>query len=800
MDRDDTSDNFRILFLTDFECFLNHSTSLPNPRTSHLVVLAMCDLDDDVRMAQEAVDSTSETDPDRAEVLNDLGRALQSRYNQTHYIEDINHAVQAYDDCIKCLRRGCPVIERAEYMNDLATALIDLFDITSSIETIDRAIGTFEESVALAVEANDPERYIYFHSLGNALEERIQITNQLTDLNRAITVYEIACNLSPGDAIDKPLYHNNLGGALVDRFEKEGTKRDLDDAVAAYEEALNFAGEGIPKRSLYLDNLAYALHSRSEAINSNDDLDRALQVFEEAVSLVQNDRDCARFSGNFANALQLLFRRTGEIEALNRAISLYDDTIRVSSTDDISMHRNNLGNALQRRYAWSGSLDDLERAIGEYEAALEASSASSNPARLLTDFGMAKRRIFQHYDSDGNIRYLDEAINLFTSALEHTPPGHGDRSMCLSNLGNAMLDRFELTHSLEYLGQATELHRNALDCMPDLEGNPDRGRFTHNLALVLSQRFSQTGSIELLDEAIALYQVAIRCTPASQPEHAVYLISLGEALKIRYDHSIPSNPEDLKDSTAAFQRACDTRAASPTTRIVAVLCLVQQLEEGSYDIANRALQIAIELLPSTASYNLRRIDQQYNLTVYSGLASAAAAVALAAGEDPAKAACLLEGGRGVILGHLLDLRNDIINLRSDLAEKYRSLTSILDPQFPASDPLSFTPAELMDMRHQAAIQFERLKEEIRREPGFEDFAMPITPRDLMDQSHSGPIVLINVNQSRSDALLITSHSISCEPLPNLTIEIVQSRVEIFRKGLEMATQGHRRGKCISVFN
>lgn len=758
----------------------------------------MDSLDDEVRIAQEIVDSTSESDPDYAELLNDLGRALQSRFDHTHSIDDINHAVQIFNDTVKCLPLDCPAITRAEYLNDLATALKDLFDVTSSIETLDRAIAAFEKSTNLAVEADDSERYIYLHGLGNALEDRVELTNQITDLNKAITVYEMACRSSPRDAIDKPLYHNNLGGALVDRFERTGTMQDIHDAVTAYEEALTFAGGDSPKRPRYLNNLGYALHSRSEATNSNHDLELALQKFEEALNLVGNDHDRANFSGNFANALQLLFRRTGDIKPLNRAISLYNDAIQAAFAEDTNygMYRNNLGNALQRRYAWSGSLDDLERAIDEYNAVFEGPFDSSNVAKFLTDFGMAKRRMFLHEDSNQNIKQLDEAIELLSAALEHAPSSNNDRSMCLFNLGNVMVDRFEVTHAPEDLNRASELQREALSCRRDFEGDPDRGRFTHNLALVLSEQFSITLSAEALNEAISLYQEAIRCTPTSQPEHAVYLISLGQALKVRYDHTVPANREDLKESTASFQRACDSSLASPTARIVAALCILKQMEEGSYDIANHALQIAIELLPSIASYNLRRIDQQYNLTGYSGLASAATAIALAAGEEPAKAACLLETGRGIILGHLLDLRNDITDLQPDLAAKYRSLTAVLDPEFPSSNLMPFTPSEMMDMRHQAAIQFDQLKEEIRREPGFEEFFTLITPQSLMDQACNGPIVLINVNASRSDALLITNSSIICEPLSNLAMEIVQSRVEAFHRAIEMASQGHRRSKRI----
>lgn len=755
------------------------------------------DISAHIRVVQEEVDSTSQGDPDRAELLNDLGRAHQSRYDQTHSVEDITSAIRAYDDSIRCLPSDCSAIERAEYLNDLATALRDLFDVSPSIEVIDHSIEKFEEAVAYADEANDPDRYLYFYNLGNALEERVQITNQMEDLDRTITAYEKACNFSPRDEIEKLVYYNHLGGALLIRFERRRSTKDLDEAVAAYEQAVQYA-EDSSERSLYLSQLGHTLHLRSEAHNSSADLYKALEYFDLAIGSVVNVQYSANITGSFADALQLLFRRTGDVESLNRAISLYRHAVTVSSLEDINYDvcRCNLGNALQRRYLWSGSMDDLEGAMDEYDAALKASRDTGNAVHILTGFGMAKRHRFLHDGLNETIRYLNEAIDLFVLALANAPPGHNVRAICLHNLGSALLSRFELINSPQDHNQARKYHSEALKYASNLEGDLNRGRYSHSLALVLFKAYflSQKGDTELLDEAISLYDEALRCTSSSQPEYAVYLISFGQALKSRYDHASPNNPKDLKKSTEAFNLACYSSAASPTVRVVAVLCLAQQLEEVSCALANRALQTAIELLPSIASYNLWWIDRQYNMTGCLWLASIATAVALSAGEDPATAACLLDAGRGIILGRLLDLRGDITALRTDLAEKHRSLTAILDPEFLGSDLTAFTAAELMDMRHQAAVQFDLLKNEIRQQQGFEDFAMPITPQDLMDQASSGPIVLINVHSSRSDVFLITSQTIVTEPLPNITIESMKPLVENFHQSIQRVIQGHQLGR------
>ncbi|CAH0136903.1 hypothetical protein SRABI26_00376 [Arthrobacter sp. Bi26] len=53
---------------------------------------------------------------------------------------------------------------------------------------------------------------------------------------------------------------------------------------------------------------------------------------------------------------------------------------------------------------------------------------------------------------------------------------------------------------------------------------------------------------------------------------------------------------------------------------------------------------------------------------------------------------------------------------------------------------------------EAAADFQRVVDEIRRRPGFERFLMPRKVAKLLPAATDGPVVLLNVAQLRSDAL------------------------------------------------
>ena len=76
-------------------------------------------------------------------------------------------------------------------------------------------------------------------------------------------------------------------------------------------------------------------------------------------------------------------------------------------------------------------------------------------------------------------------------------------------------------------------------------------------------------------------------------------------------------------------------------------------------------------------------------------------------------------------------------------------------------------------RHAVRDELDELLIEIRALDGFENFLHGPTAKELASLASEGPIVVLNVAQSRCDAFLITVNGITLLPLPKLNCEDVE---------------------------
>ncbi|CUS11108.1 unnamed protein product, partial [Tuber aestivum] len=86
---------------------------------------------------------------------------------------------------------------------------------------------------------------------------------------------------------------------------------------------------------------------------------------------------------------------------------------------------------------------------------------------------------------------------------------------------------------------------------------------------------------------------------------------------------------------------------------------------GKFRESISILEDAVNLIPSVDLRFLKRDDQQHMLSEISGLASIAASVALQAGREAFDSLKILELGRGIIMGFLIDSRSDVSDLKTD---------------------------------------------------------------------------------------------------------------------------------------
>ncbi|KAF2403292.1 hypothetical protein EJ06DRAFT_326122 [Trichodelitschia bisporula] len=229
-----------------------------------------------------------------------------------------------------------------------------------------------------------------------------------------------------------------------------------------------------------------------------------------------------------------------------------------------------------------------------------------------------------------------------------------------------------------------------------------------------------------------------------------------------------------KVSTAAaldtYRRAWHCPNAPPFVRLRAsrhALLLLQdrQVFEAAYRISVDAL----DLLPHVHNRSLSRNDQQHVVSLFSGLAASACSLALQVGKPPSEALEVLEKGRALILGLLIDDRSDVSALRAvypDLCTKYESLREEVNTPIKSNTDQRLRQIAL-ERFSEAIEELEECIEEIRRLPQFSRFQKALATEYMQKCSAEGCIIVVNATGLRSDAIIISPTNCAAIPLPLL---------------------------------
>ena len=719
---------------------------------------ALGDLEEAVRVGREAVAATPVGHADRAAMLSNLGNALQARFERTGAEADLDEAIRVGQEAVAATPAGHP--NRAPLLSNFGNALQTRFERTGSLDDLEEAIRVDREAVA-ATPVGHPDRAGMQSNLGNALHRRFKRTGAQADLDEAIRVGQEAVAATPAGHPDRAAMQSNLGAALQTSFERTGALPDLDEAIANQHEATAATPVGHPSRAGSLSTLGNTLRTRFERTGAEADLDQAIRVGQEAVAATP-------------------------IRDHDRAVRLSD-----------------LGVALQRRSERTGALADLEEVIANQREAIAATPVGHpDRATMLSNLGAALQARFERTGAEAD---LDEAIRVGQEAVAATPVGHPDRPGRLSNLGVALQTRFERTGVQADLDEAVANQHEAIAASP--VGYPDRSSWLSNFGITLRIRFERTGEQADLDEAIRVSQEAVAATSVRDYSRTSGLFNLGVALRIRFERT--GAKADLDEAIDAFGRAMDAGVGSPSERVRAARAGSKLAAASRPKWAADLMERAVLLLPEVVPRQLDRGDQQYALGGLSGLASDAAALVLAVPtsspeERAALALRLLEAGRAILFSQALEVRSDLTDLTDqhpELASRFTRLRDLLDrapgsgapTALPAiNDPAADAASEadrLERDRQQLASDLAEVLAEIRDKEGFGSFARLPSTTELLQQAAAGPVVVFNVSQYRSDALVLTQGGITSLPLPGLAIDTVIAQINTFHEALHSTAHG-----------
>lgn len=780
------------------------------------------DLQESVEYARYALErNQTNSIADIVQCIQILGFLLLELYDQTRAAENLDEAINCLHQALELLPPGHP--NHGFSFNTLANAASARFRDAGAMQDLDDAINYNRQ--ALDVYPSDhPDRSTALNNLANSLLTRFEKRGTASDLEEAIQFNRQALELRPPGHTERSGSLNNLANCILTRFEQKGVKEDLDEAITCISQALEFSPPGDPGRGTFLSNLANCVVTRFQQTGNRQDLEDAIEYNRQSLKLRPlGHREHLTSLNNLAGTLVMRFQYTGVVDDLDEATKLNHQALESlpPGHSESNIPLGNIASTFITRYHQTGIMKDLDEAIARYRQTLD-SCPPGHPKRGISLNNLANA-VGTRFDQTGMAEDMEEGISYHRQALELRPPGHPNRSISFSNLANALLTRFLHASDKGDLDEAIECNSQALNLRPP--GHPDRGTSFNNLAGAVLVRFKQTRIREDLDEAIHSYRQALELKPPGHPERAAFLMNLSEALSLHQDPDLQSVVGHLLEADSIFPALHPWRARAKSELAYVYLkqhklgqhdapsldVVFNLLNESSnhptgsvlfrLDVAGKWASLAREFrhessirgyttalaLLNQMSAIFAAVDSQHDslssnrLGQYKILASDAASNAIAVGRPDIAIECL-EQGRTMLWSRMRGYRHPVAALSNDnpqLAEQFKLLSHQLESLATFSGTAqsgSQITSEVQERQyHMISEKWDEVIQDIRKLDGFKDFLKPVAFTTLRKAAAEGPVIVININKFRSDAIIVMNDMDPfVVPLPDASPEALAS--------------------------
>ncbi|MFI6144787.1 CHAT domain-containing protein [Streptomyces sp. NPDC051109] len=730
-----------------------------------------------VRLLRQAVASVPAGDAHQeAMSRSNLGVALVGLATLAVDEELLAEGVQAHRDAVAMSARDDHY--RPHRLGNLGDALQQLAQFRSDASLAVEAVEVLREA-ALAGAPTVPSSAASYSRLGNALRSLIRFTGDGAPLEEAVAWHRRAVAALSGaegsegaggahrtgdQALSLPGALLGLANVLGEHFRLTQDEAVREEALESYRAALAAAPPVSGDRHAMLSSYGHMLWG--SAVDAGDEarMDTAIGALREAVATAPPRHSrLGMVLTNLGSALMQRARITGDRVWLAEAVTVLRRAVD-ESPPRVFERAGLLSNLAEALRAWYGVTED--RAAAEEAVALlrEASTLEHGerhgPDLARVNLGILLHDLALEPGPDGEVD--PGALAVSWEALEEAVARLGDRDplrpLALANLAGA---------AVEFAEQAEE------DSGPAVRA--------------------------ALERAVSAAREVLDLTPEGHRDQArtQWVLARAQWRRARLGESV-----DLAEASRLARQSARNEAASLPVRVLAARAWGDAAAAAGRDAeARTGYAYAVELLPRLTPRTLGRADQAARLGAGLGLACDAAAMALRVG-DPEAALTLLEQGRGVLLAQGVEMRGDLSRLRAAsaaLAAEFERIRDALSAD-PAPDavirtdlaspagPVAEQEAGLLaESRYALARSWDELLVRIRQLPGMDDFLRPPRVSDLIAAASAGPVVVVNVSQYRSDALVVTAaRGVEVVPLPAVTPDAVLAHAAAFAAGVDAA--------------
>lgn len=444
-----------------------------------------------------------ELHPYLATLYNNMGLALYQCQVTNNKEQNLNDAINAYDEALKIRTCEDYPLQYAETMNNLGKALYSLSEIQDKTKNLKKAIVAYNNTLEIRTPENHSLEYAdTMNNLGDAYYSLSKDWKKMSYLKAAIDAYNNSLYIYEME--NKTYYcsmvKNDLGVAYLHLSEVENTKCNLDDAILLLSEANNSINrKDYPlEYAEIMNNLGDAYRYQSEIVENNLKkyyLDNSIYAYNKALEIRTYEdyrADYATTIDRRAIVLTYYSKINGNKRYILDAIDDYDIIISNIRTQeeyplDYAESMNNLGVA----YYYLSELEildekkeeDLYMAIKCYENALENRTRNDYPiiyAETEQNLGLAYRDLakIQYEDRTENLKNATKSYKMAieTYNQEECPRSSAGAS---HNLGKVYYSLAKIEGAEYYKCEAINAFENALKFYTQ-EEYPDMNRIINS--------------------------------------------------------------------------------------------------------------------------------------------------------------------------------------------------------------------------------------------------------------------------------------------------------------------------------
>ena len=746
-------------------------------RFEHLSQLS--DINEAISAVQAAVELVADDHAEKPTLLSSLGGYFRDRYERFGALEDINASISNRELALQLTPDGDPSM--SSRLHGHASVLSIRFQHTADPKDSDGAILKMKAAIQLISEQQSEDLPGALEALGLALLARFERLGDQNNINESVSTLQTAVSMTPDEDRRLPRLLNALASSRGRRFIDSGDIVDIDTSITLLERAIQLS----PPRDVflpsYLRTLGETLLARFEHFGEVNDINNAIIQAEAAVNLTSNG-DHAKPSrlSSLADALSSRFERFGNLHDLNNAIACQETAVSLTPHSHASMpgRLHNLAQCLDMRFSLLGDLTDLNNCISRAEAAMQLIPHFHVDKPLhMKSLGLILYQRFSRLESRKDI---DDAILITDAAIRLLPDNDTSRYQYLGNLANFLAVRSQTFGEKLDVHRAITLTEEAVQLVP--EGHPSKAHLINDLGTNIGLRFDHFGNLEDLNNSLSLIEKSIQLIPSDHFNHPRFCLSLGYAvLKLMQhleDHDQELDPQIFDRLASAFSTAAQSVVGSSSTRFTAASIWARSAHRLLSPPSLEGYMTAMRLLPELVWLGLSISDRHHHLLGNATqLVRDAVAAAIEAGEHE-KAVEWFEQGQSIIWSQILELRQPVEELERaypDLAHRLVELSKRLDSSSDdqiavRSKTVSASQFPKLNQHHKIAQDREELLQKIRSLNGFETFLSPPTLTGVAHSARGRTLVMLNVHNSRCDALVLKDDHVFLVPLDGLTYE------------------------------